>query len=454
MKFNTIIKITENIYKFLEKFNLEGIIDLDTFLDSNYPRISSALLQYLDKERIVFCSTNGKKTTANIFNQILEANKNNFISNITKSAKVLPISTSVILDISKKADEENKYENYLTAISTDSELINLFNLLNFNYLVLGNIFTTQTDLSTIFEKRKKIQDAILLNSKLNMVINADEPMFYEIDDIKNDTIIGKKRNKFYYGIDEIEVFDNHDNLIHSTDIIKCPKCGCNLQYNKRFYSHLGDYYCECGFKRPKLNMSAKVRVFSNYSFMDVFYNDKKMVFKLPLGGTYNAYNALGAIALASVLKIDRKTISEAFDNYEHLKARDEIVTYKGKTVKVKIIQNSTSFSEAALETYGTKNKKLLFVFDSDYEDGIDTSWIWEANLNCLNNFENRIYVTGRRYDDMALRLKYAGVNPSLITMDNQVKNSINCCYWSLEKNEEMLIFVVPSMVREVYKYLK
>ena len=422
MKFKTIIKITEKIYQFLEKFNLEGVIDLDTFLDSNYPRISSALLQYLDKERITFCSTNGKKTTANIFNQILKANNENYITNITKTAKTLPVSTSVILNISKKTNEEEKYKNRLSVISTDNELLKLFNLLNFDYLVLGNIFATQTDFSTLYEKRKKIQDAITLNSKLNLVINADEPMFFEIDDIKNDTIIGKKRSKFYYGIDEVEIFDNHNNLIHGSDIIKCPKCGCNLQYNKRFYSHLGDYYCECGFKRPKLNMSAKVKVFGNYSFMDVFYNDKKMVFKLPLGGMYNAYNALGAIALATVLKIDRKTISEAFESYEHLKARDEILTYKGKTVKIKVIQNSTSFSEAALEAYGAKNKKLVFVFDSNYEDGIDTSWIWEANLNCLNNFENRIYVTGKRYDDMALRLKYAGVNPSLITMDNQIKN--------------------------------
>ena len=63
-------------------------------------------------------------------------------------------------------------------------------------------------------------------------------------------------------------------------------------------------------------------------------------------------------------------------------------------------------------------------------------------------------MTGKRFDDMALRLKYAGVNPSLITMDNQIKYSINSCYWALEKNEEMLIFTVPSSLNEVRKCLK
>ena len=55
---------------------------------------------------------------------------------------------------------------------------------------------------------------------------------------------------------------------------------------------------------------------------------------------------------------------------------------------------------------------------------------------------------------MGLRLKYAGANPSLITMDNQVKNSINSCYWTLEKNEELIIFTVPSLINEVYKFFK
>lgn len=453
MNFNTIIKILEKIYRFTEKFNLEFNFDVDSFLDNNYPEISSELIKYIENKRIIFSSTNGKKTSLHLLNEILKANNSDFVTNLTKSAKTEQILSSIIKKFDFLTENQNA-NNFLTTTSSDEELIKNFNLLNFDYLVLGNLFTSQVEFSNLYEKKKKIQDAIILNSKLDLVINADEPMFFEIDEIKNDTIIGKKRNKFYFGIDNLEIFDNRNNLIHKTDIIKCPKCGCNLQYKKRYYSHLGDYFCECGFRRPKLNMSANVRVFSDYSFAEVLYNDKKMVFKLPIGGMYNVYNALSAIAVATLLKIDRKTISLAFENYENLKARDEILTYKGKKIKIKTIKNSTSLSEAVLEANNTTNKKLVFVFDSNFVDGIDTSWIWEANLNSLNNFENRIYVTGKRFDDMALRLKYAGVNPSLISMDNQIKNSINSCYWALEKNEEMLILSVPSMIDEVYKFLK
>lgn len=451
MNYKTIINLTEKIYLLLEKMGLNESIDIDTFLDNNYPRISSAVQKYLDKERIIFSSTNGKRTSANILNNILEANNSDFITNFTLDGKIHPITTSVLFGNSKSEDEKS---NILNVVCNDNELIKNFNLMNFDYLVLGNIFSSQTDFASVYEKKKKLQDAIILNSKLNLVINADDPMFFEIDEIKDDIIIGKKRNKFFYGINDVELYDNKEKLIQKTDIIKCPRCGCNLQYKKRFYSHLGDYYCECGFRRPKPDMMANIKVFSDYSFMEVLYNDKKMVFKLPLGGIYNAYNALSAIAVSMLLKIDRKTISEAFDNYKHLRGRDEIIEYKNKKIKIKIIKNPTSLSEAILEVHGSKNKKLLFVFDSDYADGEDTSWIWDANLSCLENYENRVYVTGKRFDDMALRLKYAGVNPSLITMDNQIKYSINSCYWALEKNEEMLIFTVPSSLNEVYKCLK
>ena len=87
-------------------------------------------------------------------------------------------------------------------------------------------------------------------------------------------------------------------------------------------------------------------------------------------------------------------------------------------------------------------------------DGKDTSWIWDANFNSLSCFENKVYVSSTRFDDMALRLKYANVNPSLIVMEGSIKNAIQCCYWELEKDETMLILATPSLIDEIYDILK
>ena len=99
---------------------------------------------------------------------------------------------------------------------------------------------------------------------------------------------------------------------------------------------------------------------------------------------------------------------------------------------------------------GNKEIKAIFCLNDKRIDGLDTGWIWDSNLDLIKNFENKIYVCGNRFDDMALRLKYAGVNPCLIIMDNSIKNSVKCCYWEAEENENIIIFAVPSAVNEIY----
>ena len=73
------------------------------------------------------------------------------------------------------------------------------------------------------EKREKIQNALVLNSKLKLIINADEPMFDKIDEIKNDTILNKKRSKFYYGFNNIEYGDKASLMEQSNDILKAKE---------------------------------------------------------------------------------------------------------------------------------------------------------------------------------------------------------------------------------------
>ena len=120
---------------------------------------------------------------------------------------------------------------------------------------------------------------------------------------------------------------------------------------------------------------------------------------------------------------------------------------------IKTVKNPTSLSLALRELYAKKNTKVVFCLNDTLADGIDTSWIWDSNFNSVTQFENKIFVSANRFDDMALRLKYANINPSLIIMDGSIKNAIKCCYWDLEKNESMLIISSPSLIEEIYDIL-
>lgn len=452
MEFKTKISLISKLYKIIEKFPYKPNVTLDYVLDNTYPELLSKLQSFSREAKVAICATNGKKTTLNIFNQILKTSEKSFISNLSEDIALLPAYTSLILNYAKEFNNSPIIEDkdYFNFAFNEFELGAYFNSIKFDYLLLHNIFADQNDFCSLEEKKKKIQDAIILNSNVNLVINADEPMFYKIDDIKND--LAKKRNKIYYGFNEIEFYDNNDNLIQKQDIKKCPLCGCDLEYKKRFYSHIGEYYCECGFKRPNLDIAAKAKVFSDYVFLTVFYKGNKFVFKIDCSGVYNAYNALGAIALALSCNINRKTITEAFESFQNIKARDEIVEYKNKNIKLKVIKNPVSLTETIRDLYYAKNTKLVFCFE-DNKSNTDSSWIFDSNFSALNGFKNKIYLTGNRLDDMALKLKYSGVNPSLIVMDCKVKRLIECCYWELEKDENMLILTTEPLLDKVYEIL-
>ena len=104
---------------------------------------------------------------------------------------------------------------------------------------------------------------------------------------------------------------------------------------------------------------------------------------------------------------------------------------------MRVIKNPVSLCESIKELNYAKNTKVVFCVE-DPKKNNNSHWIFDSNFKALENFNNKIYVTGNCFDDMTLRLKYAQVNPSLIIMDGSIKNAIRCCYWDLEKKENEL----------------
>ena len=54
--------------------------------------------------------------------------------------------------------------------------------------------------------------------------------------------------------------------------------------------------------------------------------------------------------------------------------------------------------------------------NANHADGIDTSWIWDADYEGLNKDKiKKVLVGGKRWHDMGFRLEVAGFNPGLMT---------------------------------------
>ena len=269
-----------------------------------------------------------------------------------------------------------------------------------DYLIVTNLFRDQLDrYGEIATTKRLIQEGINKKRGLKLLLNADDPLVASFEG----------RNKIYYGIENVYYAD--ESLKGKSDVeeaFNCP-CGKPLEYEKKFFAQQGHYYCSCGFRRPEPKYKADVTIHREYSVIQI----ENESFTIPLVGLFNAYNALAAIALCKELEI--KDINKHLASFKVAFGRSEVKELNGKKTLIQLIKNPIGANEV-LKTVD-KDSNLLIIINDNYADGRDVSWLWDAEFEVINNNKNEIVVSGIRANDMALRLKYAGVEKIKIIND-------------------------------------
>ena len=75
-------------------------------------------------------------------------------------------------------------------------------------------------------------------------------------------------------------------------------------------------------------------------------------------------------------------------------------------------------------------------------DGKDVSWIWDVNFEKLAEMDElipEIYVSGIRSGDMAVRLKYAGIDESKLQVFDDYDDLINQM-----SNQALPVIIMPT----------
>jgi len=106
--------------------------------------------------------------------------------------------------------------------------------------------------------------------------------------------------------------------------------------------------------------------------------------------------------------------------------RGEELVLNQKPVKIFLVKNPAGFNAVweMLHEQGKLNKRLLIILNDLIADGTDVSWIWDIDFNYLNLRKLPIIISGTRTCDMALRLKYAGLNPDLLKIEFDLKKAL------------------------------
>jgi len=299
----------------------------------------------------------------------------------------------------------------------------VYNDFDADYLLITNLFRDQLDrYGELATTKKFIQNGIDLKSDITLILNADDPLVASFE----------SKNKIYYGISEIVFEDGLQPSATKTEEVFTCSCGKNLNYSKKFYAQQGHYYCDCGFRRPEVKYEAKVTLYKNHSVV----NMRGVDYTVPLVGLFNAYNTIGAIAVASELGI--KNIKESLLSFKVAFGRSEVKTLNGKRTLIQLIKNPVGANEV-LKTID-KISNLLIIINDNYADGRDISWLWDAEFEFLKDSKKEIVVSGTRADDMALRLKYAGVPVEKIKVINDIKKAVDY----VGKNSDNDITILPT----------
>ncbi len=138
---------------------------------------------------------------------------------------------------------------------------------------------------------------------------------------------------------------------------------------------------------------------------------------IPLAGFYNVYNALAAIAASQALGINWEPIVSGIEQFKPAFGRGERVHAQGRTLRLLLAKNPTGFNEVLRTLFSDGiPRHVLFVLNDNIADGRDISWIWDVDFERTTQHLATLTVAGTRAFDLALRLKYAGIDQTAMTI--------------------------------------
>ncbi len=388
---------------------------------------------------IVVSGTNGKTTTARILASIFKADGQDLIHNRTGSNLERGIASELI----KQANFFDKSQKKVGLWETDEAFLpKALKILKPKIVVLTNLFRDQLDrYGEIDSLAKKWKTALKELPKTSLVVlNSDDPTIASLG--KN-----LKSKVVFYGLRDKKM--GTKNISHASDATLCPKCLKPLKYSSCFISHLGIYQCiECHHIQPEADFKAD-KVKSMEGCLEIVAKAQKKTHKLKIkiSGLYNSYNVLAAVTTASLLNISFEKIDLGLESFKPAFGRLEKFTINNKNLKILLVKNPAGFNEVLktiLSHFEQKPISFLISLNDLIADGKDVSWIWDVDFEYLKQFKNlkRIIISGRRAEDLALRIKYSGfpLNKTNFKLEKNFNKAIELLLKSNSKN----LFILPT----------
>jgi UDP-N-acetylmuramyl tripeptide synthase len=279
-------------------------------------------------------------------------------------------------------------------------------------VVLGNLFRDQLDRYGELERLADEWAEIVAGAegRADFVLNADDPL---VADLGRDHDGRPRERVTYFGVEDRS--QALPELEHAFDAKHCRRCGSMYRYEAAYLGHLGDYSCpNCGNRRPAPTVAATQVELRGMSGAQVSFSTPagQLALALPLPGLYNVYNALAATACCLDLGVAPETIVRGLESSAAAFGRAERIDLDGRELAILLIKNPAGANEVfrTLRSGGEPEFDVWITLNDGIADGRDISWIWDADFELLAGVAQRVICSGTRAEELALRLKYAGID--------------------------------------------
>lgn len=376
-----------------------------------YPDVLKALASQIKREIIVVCGTNGKTTTNNLLYSFLSSSGHKVVCNRVGANMFYGVCCA----FAAEANIFGRLNADFACLEVDeASTVKVFAHIKPDKMLITNLFRDQLDrYGEIEQTAGYLKRALEQSPDTELILNADDPLVAQFG-------LDKARKCRYIGVDE-NTADNNDESYF------CVICGEKLEYEYRHYSQLGKYGCpKCGFKRPELDFKVNSISQDNGLKFKLEHSGKAIPFDVNYRGFYNIYNISLSYAAATLAVGEIADYQGVLARYKPQIGRMEEFSL-GKSTILNMAKNPAGFNQAISTVLkDTKTKDILLAVN-DYEgDGLDISWLWDVDFESLNDSNVlNIIVTGMRADDLALRLKYAGIKEEKITKIKSLKDAAN-----------------------------
>jgi len=437
--------LVKSLTKSLRLFRLGGGTALPGLLaEKIFPSLLSELKENFSKGIILITGTNGKTTTARLVTNVLKAQGYRVIHNFTGSNLTRGILGQILIETDFRGNFKADFGVFEVDEATTEKAARA---LKPRIILVTNLFRDQLDRYGELDKVASIINDSLQWASEAIILNGDDPL---VSSLGRES----KAKKIFFGI----ITPNFSLSKSVVDLNHCPLCDEELAFASRLYGHLGDYKCtKCGFQRPNLDVSAFDIKFNDDFSLSFNVNLKGEVIEVrsPLYGIFNVYNFLSALSLCTALDIDLKSTIEVLSEATPAFGRLERFKVDSKECIILLAKNPVGFS-INIDTVkrDRRKKNFLIILNDNLADGTDTSWIWDVDFESLKEEDFRFAIcSGIRAEDMALRLKYAGIPQSKLEIINDVKQAFQRAVSLINDDERLYILPNYTAMLEIRGYL-